>query len=66
MNAVEKAVQAIGNQAETARQLDVTYQFVSIWVKEGKVPPGQAVKLSRLSGVDYTELAPDFDWPPKG
>jgi len=63
MNHVQEAANKIGSQAEMARQLGVTYQVISKWVKQGYVPASRAAEICRLSGVHWEDLSPDFDWP---
>lgn len=50
-NAVARACEAAGSQAQLARSLGVTEQAVSSWVRRGWVPKHRAPEIEALYGV---------------
>lgn len=56
MNNVARAVQAAGNQAKLAEQLEVSQQAVSKWVRRGWVSPSRAREIEMLYGIPRQDL----------
>lgn len=54
---IEQAVEKTGSQAALARELGVTQQAVSVWLKQGYVPAGRAREIEMLCGVPRAKLA---------
>lgn len=61
-SAIQKAVDAVGSQSELARRVGVTPQRVGQWVKSGKVPAEQVLKIEFACSATVTrfELRPDI------
>jgi len=59
---LEKAFEICGSQAELARQLKVTAQFVHKMAKSGHVPSEQCKKIEAATGGEVTaeQLRPDI------
>jgi DNA-binding transcriptional regulator YdaS (Cro superfamily) len=58
---VQLAVDAVGgNQSELARRLTVTPQAVNHWLRNGKVPPGAALRVHEITGVPLHLLNPSI------
>ena len=68
MKAMKKVLAIIGSQAELARQLDVSPQFINQVYKEGRPMPSihcRKIKYITNGAVMEWELRPDvFDPPP--
>ncbi|SDW94037.1 transcriptional regulator [Lysobacter enzymogenes] len=65
MNAITHAVQKIeGGQAALARELNISPQAVSQWVKGHRpVPARLALRIEELTGITRFELRPDVFGP---
>lgn len=61
-SAIQKAVEAVGSQSELARRVGVTPQRVGQWVKCGRVPAEQVLKIefACAATVSRFELRPDI------
>lgn len=55
--ALKRAVENAGGQAEFARLIGITAQAVSQW---DEVPPLRVLKVESVSGVSRHELRPDL------
>lgn len=55
--ALKRAVERVGGQAEFARLIGITAQAVSQW---DEVPPLRVLSVERVSGVSRHELRPDL------
>lgn len=63
MNVIERAIEALGGQAEAARKLKVTPQAVSQWEKGRRpLPPKRAMRIDELTQGVFSKnlLRPDF------
>lgn len=62
MKAIDQAISKLAppNQAELARQLNVTPQQVNKWVKRGWAAPKYAPAIERLTGVSCSALVEDM------
>lgn len=58
----KKIKQAVGSQAELARQMDVTPMAVSKW-KHSQIPAEKVIQVELLTGVCRSEIRPDI-YPP--
>lgn len=60
MSAIQKAIDAVGTQAELARRLNVTDMAISQWKKRG-VPPERCIPIEDATdrAVTRYELRPD-------
>lgn len=56
-DALKRAVEKVGGQAEFARLIGITAQAVSQW---DEVPPLRVLAVERISGVSRQELRPDL------
>ncbi len=54
---MQDAVEKIGSQAALARELGVTQQAVSVWLKQGYAPAERAREIEMLCGVPRARLA---------
>jgi DNA-binding transcriptional regulator YdaS (Cro superfamily) len=65
MEALLRAIELIGSQAELARRLGVRPQLISQWT-QGKrpLPPIRAAQIEELTEGQVTrlQLLPDFPW----
>lgn len=55
--ALKRAIEKSGGQAEFARRIGITAQAVSQW---DEVPPLRVLSVERVSGVSRHELRPDL------
>lgn len=53
---IEKAITAAGSQAVLSRELGVTQQTVSLWLKQGWVPSKRAQEIEMIHGVPRRTL----------
>jgi DNA-binding transcriptional regulator YdaS (Cro superfamily) len=61
VEALRRAVEAIGGQAATARLLGITQPAVSLWLSKGQVLPAEHVlTVERETGVSRHDLRPDI------
>lgn len=63
MNAVDRAIEAIGGRRQLAEACGVRYQAVQKWHRNGKVPAERVLEIERATGVPRTALRPDI-YPP--
>ena len=49
MISFETVIEHFGNQANLARELDVTRQAITLWKIGGIIPPAQAVEIERIT-----------------
>lgn len=61
MNPIDRAVQAIGTQAELARVLGVLPQHVNNWRQRG-IPAARCPAIEAATGIRCEELRPDVNW----
>lgn len=52
-------------KAGLGREIGVTGQAISQWVREGIVPPKRVAKLSEITGIPPHEIRPDVFPPPQ-
>jgi DNA-binding transcriptional regulator YdaS (Cro superfamily) len=65
MEALLRAIELIGSQAELARRLGVRPQLISQWTKGKRpLPPTRAAQIEELTGghVTRADLLPNFPW----
>lgn len=64
MEALHKAIDLIGSQAELARRLGVSAQVVHNWKIRGSVPAEYvpAIEMATAGGVRAEEIRPDIPW----
>lgn len=64
MNALTKAIQLVGGQAELARRLGTTSQVVHNWRIRGNVPAEYvpAIEDATFGHVRAEEIRPDVPW----
>lgn len=53
---IERAVAAAGTQMKLAADLGVKQQAVSLWLKQGFVPPGRATEIEMQFGIPRIDL----------
>ena len=58
MTGVEKAISTCGSAAKLAEKIDVTYEAVRLWRKEGVVPQNKVFEVEEATGVSCFELNP--------
>lgn len=46
---MDKLIEHFGSQYRLSKELRVTRAYVSQWVKAGKVPPLQAIKIEEIT-----------------
>jgi DNA-binding transcriptional regulator YdaS (Cro superfamily) len=61
--ALQRAIEIIGGQAELGRALGVTQSGVWYWCRLGRLPAEFVLKVEALSGIARTRLRPDI-YPP--
>ena len=64
MDALNKAIETIGNQARLARALGISQQTVNNWMRRGNVPAEYcpAIEKATDAAVTCEALRPDVDW----
>lgn len=60
MNAISKAAENVGGQAELARLLGVSSQAVNKMCLTGRVPAERVLAIEKHSGVPRHQLRPDL------
>lgn len=60
MPAVERAIEAVGGEAEVARRLGISQPSVHGWKQRKRCPAERVPWLSEASGVSKHELRPDL------
>jgi DNA-binding transcriptional regulator YdaS (Cro superfamily) len=66
MEALRRAIEIIGSQAELARRLGVKPQAFTDWLSGTRpLPPLRAAQIEKIleGKVKARELLPDFPWP---
>lgn len=58
---MQEAVSRAGGPLAMSRALNVTYQAIQNFVKDGP-PPGRCPDIEELTGVRCEKLRPDLDW----
>ena len=58
--ALLRAIDIIGGQAELGRELGVTQSGVWYWCRQGRLPAEFVLKVEALSGIPRTRLRPDI------
>lgn len=59
--ALDEAISKTGSQAALAREVGVSQQLISYWLKKGgKVPAEYVLKVELASGVSRHALRPDM------
>ena len=62
--AIDEAYLKAGGRKKVQESLGVTKATLTDWKRSGRVPPGRAGELEKLSRVSRRRLCPDFDWGP--
>jgi DNA-binding transcriptional regulator YdaS (Cro superfamily) len=64
VNALARACQLVGGQAQLAQMLGIKRQAIHGWIADGRVPADRALQIQRITQGQVTvgELRPDFDW----
>lgn len=62
ISALERTIAIVGGRAVLARELKISHQAVSKWLRKQAVPPKQVLNLERLTEGRVTryELRPDL------
>ena len=60
IDALKKAIEAVGSQTALAKAVNVTPQAVQQWVSNGKVSHKKVIDVERVSGVHRSELRSDL------
>jgi DNA-binding transcriptional regulator YdaS (Cro superfamily) len=63
MDAIDRAIEAVGGRRQLAEACGVRYQAVHKWRKQGRIPAERVLTIERVSGVSRSELRPDL-YPP--
>ena len=68
MNAIQRAIEIVGSQAELARACNQKPQALTRWVRTGKVPAHHclAIETATNAAVTCYDLRPDVFSPPAG
>lgn len=53
---IQRACDQVGNQAALGRELGVSHQAVSAWVKQGFAPLDRVPQIAELTGIPPREL----------
>lgn len=61
MKPIDRAIQAVGTQADLARALNVLSQHITNWRERG-IPPERCPSIEAASGIRCEELRPDLAW----
>jgi DNA-binding transcriptional regulator YdaS (Cro superfamily) len=66
--AIQEAIQIANGQTALARLVGgkTKQGHVYYWLKVGRVPPKQAQRIDKATGVSRKRLCPDFDWDDEG
>jgi DNA-binding transcriptional regulator YdaS (Cro superfamily) len=54
MNAINRAINIVGNQSKLALAVGVTQQAVQKWASSGKVPPEKVIPIAQATGWQVT------------
>jgi DNA-binding transcriptional regulator YdaS (Cro superfamily) len=62
MNAIQRAIKAVGSQAALGRAIGVSQPSIHAWVQDGAVTTAFAIKVAEAAGWTVTphELRPDI------
>jgi DNA-binding transcriptional regulator YdaS (Cro superfamily) len=60
MEAVQRAVDAVGGQAVLAEKIGIKYQAVQKWLRTGRIPAERVLAVEEATGVSRHELRPDL------
>lgn len=63
-DALDRAIEAAGTQANLAGSIGVTPQAITSWIRKGQVPVMRVLDVERATGVPRYELRPDI-YPPE-
>jgi DNA-binding transcriptional regulator YdaS (Cro superfamily) len=61
MNPIDRAIEAVGSQANLARAINVLSQHITNWRERG-IPADRCPSIEAASGVRCEELRPDLTW----
>lgn len=64
MNALQKAIDALGSQSALAKAIGCVPQVVNNWLRRGSVPAEHCVAIEKATAgvVRCEDLRPDVDW----
>lgn len=64
MDALLKAIDAVGTQSALAKSLGLAPQVVNNWIRRGNVPAEYCPAIERATGslITCEQLRPDVDW----
>jgi DNA-binding transcriptional regulator YdaS (Cro superfamily) len=60
MNAIERAIRAVGGRRALAERVGVRVQAVEKWVRFERIPAERVLTVEELTGVSRHDLRPDL------